>query len=94
MTATKTEAPSVTEHTTINEQAALPPKISTTVSLGIYERSMPEPEFDIDYAPAETHDNVRAMVVKVPDGNEYRLQCIFQNFSNHLYTATIKEKHA
>lgn len=78
----------------ITEVVSLPPKISTTVSLGIFEKNMPEPEFEIEYSPADTHDNVRAMFVRMPIDDEYRLQCIFQNFTTQTYKAIIKEKHA
>lgn len=81
------------EEGVITEEATLPPKISTTVTLGLYEKSMPEPEFDITYS-GDTYDDVKAMFVKMPEGDEYRLQCIFQNFTNKVFTAVIKEKHA
>lgn len=78
----------------VTEVASLPPKISTTVSLGIFEKNMPEPDFEVEYSPVDTDDNVRAMFVKMPIGGEYRLQCIFQNFTTQTYRAVIKEKHA
>lgn len=83
----------ITEESTITEEAVLQPKISTTVTLGLYEKTMPEPEFDITYSD-DTHDDVKAMFVKMPEGSEYRLQCIFQNFTNKVFKAVIKEKHA
>lgn len=78
----------------IIEETSIPPKVSTTISLGLYEGVIPEPEFEVDYQPTNIKDDVRAMFVKVPQGGEYHLQCVFQNFSSHPFKAVIREKHA
>lgn len=95
MTTLKTDTVLGTDHALINEKAVIPPKLSTTVTLGVFEKSVPEPKFDIDFTPKNAnHDNVRAMFVKVPEGHEYRMQCVFLNFTTHPFTAKITEKPA
>lgn len=64
----------------------------SSMVLGIYEETFPEPEFHIDVEPKNA--SVNASLVRIDDGAEYRLTYNFQNFQSKPCRVTVRACHA
>jgi hypothetical protein len=64
----------------------------SSLVVGIYEDTFPEPEFHIDVEPKNA--SVNASLVRIDDGAEYRLTYNFQNFQSEPCKVTVRACHA
>jgi hypothetical protein len=64
----------------------------SSLVVGIFEDTFPEPEFHIDVTPKNA--SVNASLVRIDDGAEYKLTYNFQNFQSEPCTVTVRACNA
>lgn len=64
----------------------------SSLVVGIFEDTFPEPEFHIDVKPKNA--SVNASLVRIDDGAEYKLTYNFQNFQSEPCTVTVRACNA
>ncbi len=72
-------------------QLTLKPNAGREVLLGLYEKGLSSPQFEIRTEP-EPGDDLKYSIARLNEAGEYRLVCYLQNFSAQTCHVTITEK--